>query len=391
MKSGFGLIGALSVVFTIVGCGASDADTSDQGSNSDGKDSVAEARKSVARQDLGDSSFKPAELESTVDKLVKAIEAEPAESMKLKVVLKTLTGYWEPVQLGAKRALGELEVKGGVDAPVDGTTGDEQTASQVAMMQDDIKSGYDGFGLAPMEDVITDQINAAEKGGAPVITIDSDLPDSKRTLYIGTMNADAGKTGGESLVEQLGGEGKGSVVIYGNDDPAWVDGYERTMGAKKAIEAAGYTGIVIKVNWDDGGEEKDMQVLTDAFNSADPPVVGMIGVFSVAFRCAMLAEQVGKKAGDLKIAAFDFDPKTVEYMQSGYIQVTHAQRQYYMGYLAPYVLYGINVLGADKTKSLLKANMVDDVRFNAGLDIVPAAKLDDYYSYLDSLGIGGIQ
>jgi ribose transport system substrate-binding protein len=116
----------------------------------------------------------------------------------------------------------------------------------------------------------------------------------------------------------------------------------------------------------------------------------MMGMFSVAYRCAIAAEANKLEAGDLKIAAFDFDPKTVEYMRDGYIQVTHAQRQYYMGYLAPYVLYGINVLGAKETKAILKPHMVDNARFNAGLDVVPAAKMDDYYSYLDSLGIGGI-
>jgi ribose transport system substrate-binding protein len=77
-------------------------------------------------------------------------------------------------------------------------------------------------------------------------------------------------------------------------------------------------------------------------------------------------------------------------MQQGFIQVTHAQRQYYMGYLSPYVLYGINVLGMKKTKEILEPHMADNVRFNLGLDVVKADKLDDYYSYLDSLGIGGI-
>lgn len=31
---------------------------------------------------------------------------------------------------------------------------------------------------------------------------------------------------------------------------------------------------------------------------------------------------------------FDFEPATLAYMDGGYIQVTHVQRQYYVGYLA---------------------------------------------------------
>jgi ribose transport system substrate-binding protein len=117
-------------------------------------------------------------------------------------------------------------------------------------------------------------------------------------------------------------------------------------------------------------------------------VVGMMGVFSNAYRCAVAAEAVGKTGDEIAIAAFDFEPKTVEFMRSGMIKATHAQRQYYMGYLTPYVLYGFKALGKEATKAILRPQMVDDFRFNTGLDFIPAAKLDVYYSYLDQLGIG---
>jgi ribose transport system substrate-binding protein len=76
-------------------------------------------------------------------------------------------------------------------------------------------------------------------------------------------------------------------------------------------------------------------------------------------------------------------------MDAGMIKATHAQRQYYMGYLTPYLLYGMNVLGKDKVKDILGSHMVDEHRFNSGLDVVGANQLDDYYSFLDNLGIGG--
>jgi ribose transport system substrate-binding protein len=388
MKSGFGYIGALSLAFATVACGGTDATDPETNTNG-GKEDVEDERTQITRDDIGESSFKPTALENTVDDLVSAIEdAPPADSVKLKIVLKQLTGYWEPVQLGAKRALSELGATGGVDAPlVDG--GEEAIARQNEILQDDREAGYNGFAVAPFEKPVGEQIDAAVDEGIPVLTLDSDLPESKRDLYIGTMNADAGETGGKSLVDLLDGDG-GTVVVYGHDDAGWPDGYDRTMGAVTVLEDAGYDVVVRRVDWTDEGEALDMEFLTTTLETADPPVVGMLGVFSVAFRCAQAAEAVGKEAGDVKIAAFDFDANTVEYMASGYIQVTHAQRQYYMGYLSPYVLYGINVLGAEKTKEILAPHMVDNVRFNAGLDVVPAAQLDDYYSYLDALGIGGL-
>ncbi|WP_437674555.1 hypothetical protein [Sorangium sp. So ce131] len=47
--------------------------------------------------------------------------------------------------------------------------------------------------------------------------------------------------------------------------------------------------------------------------TATPPVVGLLGLFNISYRCAMAAEAAGKP--DLPVVAFDFDPKTVDYMR----------------------------------------------------------------------------
>jgi ribose transport system substrate-binding protein len=103
----------------------------------------------------------------------------------------------------------------------------------------------------------------------------------------------------------------------------------------------------------------------------------------------MAAEKNGLTADDVKIVGFDFEPETLAYMRSGLMQATHAQRQYYMGYMVPYVLYGMNVLGVERTLEIISPHMVDANRFNAGLDVIDADQLDDYNAFLDSLGVGG--
>jgi ribose transport system substrate-binding protein len=367
------LISALGLVFGASACG------------SDG--SAAAPKKNITRTAVKDSAFKPADLEATIGKLVKAIDDTAAEELQLGVVLKELAGYWEPIQIGASRAIGELGATGGTSAP-DASSGQEAIDKENAILQGYIDGGYDGFGVAPFEAGNRPPIDAAADAGMHVVTIDSDLADSKRDLYVGTINAEAGKTAGNTLKSLLT-TSPGTVILLGHDDPGWVDGYARTMAAKDVLEAAGYTVGVLKTNWDENGEATDLDALATMIASADPPVVGMMGMFSNAFRCAMAAEAAGLTSDQVAIAAFDFDAKTVEYMRSGMIKATHAQRQYYMGYMVPYVLYGMKVLGVDKTKSILKPQMVDDARFNAGLDVINATQLDEYYSFLDSLGVGG--
>lgn len=380
MIRNFGLIfTALALLGTVTACG-SDA-------------SVTPQKKVVNRMTIEDSPFKATELETTVENLIGAISDTEPEELHLNLNLKELTGYWEPVVVGANRALGELKVQGEVEAPDfqslgSGHTSDEVTVLQANMLKASREAGTDGFGIAPNTNVLLEEINAEAAAGLPVVLIDSDLPTSQRDLYIGTMNAAAGQTAGNSLKELLPAA-PGTVVILGHDDPNWPDGYDRTMGTKSVLEAAGYTVVIRAVGWDEGDEALDVQSMTDTINTATPPVVGMLGMFSNAYRCAMAAEAAGKTGNDIAIGAFDFDAKTVAYMQSGLIKVTHAQRQFYMGYLTPYILYGMNVLGKEKTKALLAPVMVDQYRINSGLDVVKAAQLDQYYSFLEKLGISG--
>lgn len=356
-------------------------------------DSASSNKKVISRVVTEESPFKATELESTVDGLIAAISETEPKSLQLNLNLKALTGYWEPVVVGANRAMGELDVGGAVEAPDttslgENPTSDQVTQVQVDMMNDARTKGADGFGISAITDVLAAEIDAATAAGLPVVTIDSDLATSSRDVYIGTINAEAGKTAGNSLKALLPAA-PGTVIILGYELENWPDGYDRTMATKNTLEAAGYTTVVRRTLWSATGEAEDVQFMADTISTADPPVVGMVGMFSNAYRCAMAAEAAGKTGDDIAIAAFDFDPKTVAYMQSGLIKVTHAQRQYYMGYLTPYILYGIDVLGKDKTKKLLASQMVDDYRFDAGLDVVNANQLDSYYTFLDQLGISG--
>jgi ribose transport system substrate-binding protein len=353
------------------------------GSNNDG----AGTTKTVTRVEIPASEFKPVELEDTINTLVKEIGKTPPKQLQLGVVLKDLTGYWEPVKVGSNRAFGELGVSGVVLAPVQGTP-DEATQSQVQLLQDRENAGYDGIGVAPLAQVVSDEINNFEDQGTPVVTIDSDQADSKRQLYVGTANYEAGSTAGQTLVNMLAG-GAGTVIVLGTTDNTWVDGVNRTQGAVDVLQAAGYTVNVHTTDWTDDGQTQDVADMTDLLQNSDPPAVGMISMFSPTFLCARAAEAAGLGPSDVTIVGFDFEPETLSYMQSGLIKATHAQRQYYMGYLVPYVLYSFKALGAQRTLDILSPEMIDTSSFNSGIDVVSADKVDAYNAFLDSLGITG--
>lgn len=357
-----------------------------------GENKDATDKKDINRVEVADSPFKPTDLEKTIDDLVGALGDSAAEDMEVTVITKPLnSGYWEPVRVGANRAMGELELVGQVEAPIVSEADDSQevvSGRQVDLFKQRREDGYNGIAVAPMDDMITDEINTAVEQDVVTVTLDSDLPDSARQLYVGTNNRQAGYTAGETLAGLIT-ETSGTVYCLGTAEQSWIDGYERTAGAAEALEKAGFTAVMHTVGWGPETIENDFTVLTDALENADPPVVGMVGMFSNAYRAAEVAEQFGLEPGDIKIVAFDFEPDTLKYMENGYIQATHAQRQYYMGYLLPYAMYSIKVLGFEATTDILKDQMVGPNRLDTGLDVVMADQVDDFGDFLDSLGIGG--
>jgi ribose transport system substrate-binding protein len=74
-------------------------------------------------------------------------------------------------------------------------------------------------------------------------------------------------------------------------------------------------------------------------------------------------------------------------MEDGVIAATHAQRQYYMGYMSVYVMVAIEAMGLDATKDVLGAHLLDGYHLDTGLDVIRAKDLEEYNAFQDELGI----
>ncbi|AUX40351.1 sugar ABC transporter [Sorangium cellulosum] len=339
----------------------------------------------IQRAPTPKSEFTAEEIEATLDALVTEINEGAIEPMQMAILLKEIGGFFTPITTGANRAMGELGVTGNVVGHSgQGRNQQERAEAQGEQIGQAVADGAAGIGVSPFGDAIAAGIDEAVAGGVPVVTLDTDAKDSKRSIYVGTISESAGDTAGKTLLALLR-PAPGTVVIHGADDPSWVDGMTRMLGARRVLEDAGYTVVVRPITWSPGGEVADVEAMAAQIETADPPVMGLLGLHNVSYRCAMAAEAAG--ATELPVVAFDFEPKTVEYMRQGLIKATHTQRQYYAGYLVPYILYGIKIIGPDATKAILAPRMVDESRLNVGLDVVPWDKVDEYDTFLDSISV----
>ncbi|WP_437615705.1 substrate-binding domain-containing protein [Sorangium sp. So ce834] len=363
---------AFGLMLAAAACGSSDA--RDEGTEGD----------TITRAEIPDNEFFPVELESRIDSLVAELNKTSLEPMQMVVLLKNLSDFFEPISVGANRAIGELEAIGNVLGPTDQSDDDPTTTQdlQNQQIQQAVADGAKGIGVSPFGDVNKATINEAADAGIHVVTFDSDLVDSKRSLYVGSLGYSAGKTAASTLLGMLP-EPPGTVLIQGITGKDWPDAFDRTQAAQDVFGKAGYTFTVTQAAFV-GDENADVDQMKAVLQAADPPIVGMLGLFNISYRLVMAADAAGIE--DVPIVAFDYDPKTVDYMREGRIRATHTQRQYYQGYLVPYILYGIDTIGLDATKQILAPLVDDKGRVNIGIDVVLSEKIDAYNDFLNTIG-----
>jgi ribose transport system substrate-binding protein len=171
------------------------------------------------------------------------------------------------------------------------------------------------------------EIDKAISSGIPVLTIDSDSPNSHRLFFIGTNNLQAGRLGGLRVVQKL--HGKGNVVFFSMPGQPNLD--ERLRGYQDAF--ANSSGIRIADVVNIKGES------TAAFDNTQA-MLAKTGKDKIdAFVC--LEASAGKDvaealkrahATDRELVAMDVDEATLNLVKEGVIDATVGQKPFTMAY-----------------------------------------------------------
>jgi ribose transport system substrate-binding protein len=290
------------------------------------------------------------------------IKDNPQEALVFGVVPKITHPFYDDVLAGLEEATAGLE---GVEfqwiAPPTGNP-----AEQVQILEDLINMGVDGIGIAPLEAASVESvIKQAKAAGIPVVTFDSDAPDSARVAYYGTDNRAAGRQQAEVMAEALGGKGQvalvtGSLVMANLN--------ERIEGVKEVL-AEKYPDLeLVDTIATDDDFAKGLDVC-EAMLRAYPDLDGVIAV-SMTGSVAMpkvLADPAFADRGDLIVVGFDDFEDTLKGIRDGYILATMVQRPKQMGI---YVIEGLTTLNMDGP-----AESID-----TGITVVTMDNIDSYKS-----------
>lgn len=198
-------------------------------------------------------------------------------------------------------------------------------ARQVEIIESLVSLKVDGIAVSCNEpNALKFAIDKAVQAGIPVITFDSDSPESLRATYYGIDDAKCGGILGRELARVTGG--KGQVAMMTGMRGAY-NLQQRMQGVRKALGSYPDIKIVQTVACDD--DIAKAVTLIETTRRARPGLAGWIfvGGWPLFARGAL----DGLDPERVKVVSWDALPPQWGYLESGRVEVLLAQRVFHWG------------------------------------------------------------
>ncbi|MBZ5753067.1 sugar ABC transporter substrate-binding protein [Metabacillus rhizolycopersici] len=287
------------------------------------------------------------------------------EKPKVVVVLKELDNqYWQIVKAGAEKGFQDFDINGEVIESSDNLGHDNQVdiLKKVLIEKPDVlvvSPGESAQHMSILEKFIDRKI--------PVLLVDTDVPLTNKSSYIGTDNYELGRMAGALLASELQ-PGNEVALIAGNlSSPVSGD---RFKGAKVSLEDAGIKIVTEKVDLSNEPNEV-IKVMRDVLEKHSD----LKGVFATTDIMALSALEVLDEE-DYKIPVVGADGiiEMVKLVEEGkLLSGTVAQNPYDMGYLS-----------AQAAMNVAKGKTIDSV-IDSGVDILIKGNGNERLTFLEKV------
>ena len=265
-----------------------------------------------------------------------------AERSKFAVVTTGVASFWDICKIGAEKAGADLDVDVEVLMPNGGV-------EQKSKMEDLLSRGVDGIAAAVIDPINQSEFFDEVAERVEFITVDTDAPDSKRKVYIGVDNYDAGRMCGQLVKEALP-EGGQVILFIGRLEQD--NSKRRRQGVidellDRSRDPSHYDAPGAPVK---GEKYTVLATLTDQFDRAKgkanaedmltkyPQVGCMVGLFAYNPPLILEALSQAKRLNTVKVVGFDEEDVTLQAIVDGTVHGTVVQNPYEYGYQSVKVL-----------------------------------------------------
>lgn len=238
--------------------------------------------------------------------------------------------YYYDHKMGMQKVGEELGVKTEYVGPAE-----YDMSAMVAAFEQAIAKKPQGIIVIGYENSLNSTVDKAIDMGIPVVTVDADLPNSKRLAFVGTGNVNAGRTGGEYLANIIGGKGKVALMTKAGQ----LNLEERIAGYREAL--AKYPDIEIVQIADTQSDPEVAAQAAATLLQKFPDLAGIGCVEAAAGSGAPTAVKEAGLQGKVKIIAMDRGNDVIAAIEEGTITASVAQQTALMPYYATLILYNL--------------------------------------------------
>jgi len=295
--------------------------------------------------------------------------SEPAGPKRLRFALipKALDiPVFDYANKGAQRKAKEL---GNVDVTYMGPDHADQLR-QKEMVESFISQKYDGIAISVLDaKFLTPAIDKAMEAGIPVVTWDSDAPESKRIAFYGVDDFESGKIMGEQVGKLL--NGKGTVAFITSLGATNLQ--RRLDGAREALTK--FPDIKIVETYDIKEDSVKCAEMIATGTNRYPNLGAWISVGGWPVFTANALTPVDPTK--TKFISFDTNPPAPDLLRAGKVQVLLGQKYFGWGSEPIQILYDY-VHGKKPTKVII----------DSGVDVVDATNVDAYVAQFKKMDGG---
>jgi ribose transport system substrate-binding protein len=298
-----------------------------------------------------------------------APSAAEAKIVKLAFVTNNPSQFWKIAEAGLRKYEKEAKIQVDMKMPPSGTPEDQNQ-----ILQNLASQGYDAIAVSVIapKDQLRVLNEVAEKTN--LITFDSDADKSKRLLYIGTNNFEAGKALGERIAQLLPEGGKIAVFV---GTLAADNASQRLAGIEAAIKDKKIE--IVDKREDNTDRAKARSNVEDIVNAHKDLslVVGLWNYNGPAIAAAL--EGLGKQ-GKVKAAVFDEDDATLDAIKNGTIEATVVQKPFQFGYLSAKWMHELATKNTATKEALPKTGIID-----TGVTVIDKTNVDTFKAELGAM------
>ena len=319
-----------------------------------------------------------------------SVQAQDEPKKTVAFVTNQIASFWNIAEVGCQDAAEDFDINVDVRFP------DEATATQQKQIVEDLlASGIDALAITPLDAENQQQAINNWCNKIPVITHDSDAPETERLMYIGMDNYLAGRLLGKLIKDEYP-DGCNLIISVGrleqdNSRKRRQGVIDELLGREPdatrfdeiddEIEGNGFT--IYATITDQGKPEVAKQKVEDAINAYDD-VELFVGLFAYNPPACLQGIRQSNMVGKIKVAAFDEADQTLQGIKEGSVIGTVVQDPYEYGYQSVRIL---SELLKGNNEVIPESKFIDIVaravtKTERDIDGTESLNVDDFWSDL---------